>query len=102
MPGILWALRTIPSFATKKTSFTLAFGHETVILAFAADDNDERLRVDLYLIDEIENEAQVRAIARRQSVANFYNTKVRSRTFLVDDLVLQNSHGSRHPQSMEN
>lgn len=66
--GILWPLRTTSNSATKETLFTLVFEHEAMILAeirvstlrvsrYAAGDNDERLRVELDLIDEIRDEA---------------------------------------------
>lgn len=81
LSGILWALRTTHNFATKDTPITLAFGHEALIPAkigvntlkvfrYDTDDNDERLKENLDLIEEIRDKAQVRATTRRQQVPN--------------------------------
>lgn len=68
LPEILWVLRTTPNFTTKETSFTLAFRHKAIILAkigvntlkisrYNTDDNNERLRINLDMINEIREEA---------------------------------------------
>lgn len=112
LPEILWALRTTPKSSTKETPFTLAFGHEDVIsveidvntlrvFGYDADDNDERLKADLNLLDEIKDEPQVRAIARRQQVAKYYNNKFKPKTFIVRDLVLRNFYASLPPTEYE-
>lgn len=81
LPEILWAIKTTLNSAIKNMHFTLAFEHEAVIpteigvntlkvFEYNADDNDERLKLDLEMIDYIRDEAQVRAAMKRQEMAN--------------------------------
>lgn len=112
LPGILWALRTTPNSATKETPFTLAFGQEAVILAkmsvntlrvsqYNHGDNGEKILSNLDLIEEVKENAQVMAAARRQQVARYYNVKVMPRTFIVGELALRNCHASRPPAELK-
>lgn len=97
-----------PNFATKKMSFTLALEHEAVIPTeigvntlrvskYEAGNNDKRFRLNLDFINEIRYETPVRAMTRRQQVANYYNTKVKPRTLVIRDLILHNCHASLLP-----
>lgn len=112
LPGILWGLRTMPNSSTKETPFTLAYGQEAVIPAemgvntlrvsqYCNSDNGDKIQLNLDLIDEIREDAQVMAAARRQQVAKYYNARVRPRTFAAGDLVLRNCHASKPPAELK-
>ena len=62
--GVLWAYRMIVRTPTRETPFKLAYGSETVIpaevhmanhrvITYQEKDNEEQLRLNLDLIDEV-------------------------------------------------
>ncbi|GLU18333.1 hypothetical protein SLE2022_346390 [Rubroshorea leprosula] len=51
--------------------------------------NGQLLRENLDLLDEVREEARLRTLVYKQKIANFYNKRVRPRTFKVGDLVLR-------------
>ena len=64
LPGVLWAYRTTVKTPTGKIAFKLAYGSEAVIPAkvhmanhrvtmYQDKDNEEQLRLNLDLIDEV-------------------------------------------------
>ncbi|GKV33305.1 hypothetical protein SLEP1_g41831 [Rubroshorea leprosula] len=84
--NVLWAYRTTSRTATGETPYHLAFGTEAVIpieigvpsfkvTHFDEGRNGQLLRENLDLLDD--------------KIANFYNKRVRPRTFKVGDLVLK-------------
>ncbi|GKV25969.1 hypothetical protein SLEP1_g35338 [Rubroshorea leprosula] len=96
----LWAYRTTSRTATGETPYHLAFGTETVIpieigvpsfrvTHFDEGRNGELLRENLDLLDEVREKARLRTLVYKQKIANFYNKRVRPRTFKVGDLVLR-------------
>ncbi|GKV20257.1 hypothetical protein SLEP1_g30411 [Rubroshorea leprosula] len=98
--NVLWAYRTMSRTATGETPYHLAFGTEAVILIeigvpsfrvthFDEGRNGQLLRENLDLLDEVREEAQLRTLVYKQKVANFYNKRVRPRTFKVGDLILR-------------
>ncbi|GKV33929.1 hypothetical protein SLEP1_g42365 [Rubroshorea leprosula] len=68
--NVLWAYPTTTRTATGETPYHLAFGTEAVI------------PVEL-------GHARLRTIAYKQKIANFYNKRVRPRSFKIGDLVLK-------------
>ena len=100
LPMVLWAHRTTPKSATGETPFSLVFGTEAVIPAevglpsyrvenFAERENDEALLENLDFLEEKRDQALIRTAAQKQVVANYYNAKVRPRSFTPGDLVLR-------------
>ncbi|KAA3466300.1 rve domain-containing protein [Gossypium australe] len=81
------ALQTTPYTATGETSFSLIYGEEAVI-PVEIDANQEAIRLNLDLIDEL------REIARVRNTACCYNNKVKSKQFQVGDLILKNTEAS--------
>ncbi|GKV19281.1 hypothetical protein SLEP1_g29568 [Rubroshorea leprosula] len=51
--------------------------------------NGQLLRENLDLLDEVREEARLRTLVYKQKITNFYNKRVRPRTFKVGDLVLR-------------
>ncbi|GKV45238.1 hypothetical protein SLEP1_g52347 [Rubroshorea leprosula] len=93
--NVLWAYRT-----TSETPYHLAFGTEAVISIeigvpsfrvthFDEGRNEQLLRENLDLLDEVREEARLRTLVYKQKIDNFYNKRARPRTFKVEDLVLK-------------
>ncbi|GKV47753.1 hypothetical protein SLEP1_g54620 [Rubroshorea leprosula] len=83
-----------------ETPYHLAFGTEAVIpieigvpsfrvTHFNEGRNGQLLRENLDLLEDVREEAQLRTLVYKQKIANFYNKRVRPRTFKVGDLVLR-------------
>ncbi|GKV15178.1 hypothetical protein SLEP1_g25980 [Rubroshorea leprosula] len=83
-----------------ETPYHLAFGTEAVIpieigvpsfrvTYFDEGRNGQLLRENLDLLDDVREEARLRTLVYKQKIANFYNKRVRPRTFNVGDLVLR-------------
>ena len=69
LPSVLWAYRTTVRTPTRKNPFKLAYGSEAVIPAkvhmtshrvrkYQAKDNEEQLRLNLDLMDEVRMDAE--------------------------------------------
>ena len=97
---MLWAYRTTARTPTGETPFMLAHGSEAVlpteiglpthrIQTYDPDNNREERRLDLDLIEERREDAEVRQAAYQQRAAKFYNQRVKSRPIAVGDLVLK-------------
>ncbi|KAK2998958.1 hypothetical protein RJ639_023927 [Escallonia herrerae] len=100
LPKVLWAYRTTPHSVTGETPFLLCSGTEALlpievglpmvrVLQFLEAENEENLRGNLDLIDDVRAQALDRMILIKQRVARFYNRRVRMRIFRVGDLVLR-------------
>ncbi|GKV40302.1 hypothetical protein SLEP1_g47964 [Rubroshorea leprosula] len=98
--NVLWAYRTTSRTATGETPYHLAFGTEAVIpieigvpsfrvTHFDEGQNGQLLRGNLDLLDDLREEARLRTLVYKQKIANFYNKRVRPRSFRVGDLVLR-------------
>ncbi|GKV27129.1 hypothetical protein SLEP1_g36334 [Rubroshorea leprosula] len=98
--NVLWAYRTTSRTATGETPYHLTFGIEVVIpieigvpsfrvTHFNEGRNGQLLQENLDLLDEVREEARLRTLVYKQKIANFYNKRVRPRTFKVGDLVLR-------------
>ncbi|GKU97770.1 hypothetical protein SLEP1_g10862 [Rubroshorea leprosula] len=98
--NVLWAYRTTSRTATGETPYHLAFSTEAVIpieigvpsfrvTHFDEGRNGQLLRENLDLLDDVREEARLRTLVYKQKIANFYNKRVRPRTFKVGDLVFK-------------
>ena len=58
-------------------------------MCFNEQHNPQDLRVNLDLLEEKREEARIRMSAYKQKVARYYNSRVKSKTFRVGDLVLR-------------
>ena len=83
-----------------KHPFSLAYGVEAVIPVeiglprfridnFDEENNDVLLAIAIDLLEERREMSQVRAAALQQTVARYYNSKVKLRRFAKEDLVLR-------------
>ncbi|KAL5582066.1 hypothetical protein UlMin_014508 [Ulmus minor] len=100
LPLVLWAYRTSFRAATGETPFSLAYGVEAVIPieislpTFRVNNFDEESNAVLLalatdLLEEKREISQVRAAALQQTIARYYNSKVKLRRFVKGDLVLR-------------
>ena len=56
---------------------------------FKAGDNDDVLRQELDLTEEKWDQAYLKSVAYKQRITQYFNWKVRHRSFLVEELVLK-------------
>ncbi|XP_027156411.1 uncharacterized protein LOC113757207 [Coffea eugenioides] len=106
LPSVLWSYRTTPRSATQETPFSLTYGAEAVIpaeiltpnprlAAYAAEVNNEERQLDLDLVDERRDLASARIASYKNTLAHYYNARVRHRRFQPGDLVLRKNSVSR-------
>ena len=106
LPSTLWALRTTIHSGTRDTPFNLAFGMDAVIPVeiginsirvsyFNPENNESHIRLHLDLLEEVREEASLRAAARQKQTAQRYNKTVKPKSFNEGDLVLRNCQASR-------
>jgi transposase InsO family protein len=99
-PSVLWSLRTTPNAATQETPFFLVHGAEVVLLVEVTHEAPrvtaydevtliEVLQDDVDALDEARDKALERAMQYQQSLRNYHSSRVRPRSFVVGDLVLQ-------------
>ncbi|XP_065635387.1 uncharacterized protein LOC136070035 [Quercus suber] len=112
LPSILWAYRTIARTPTGETPFRLTYGNEAVIPAEVSltsyrvhnhDEkrNDEAIRLQLDLMDEVRMAAEQRLARYQDRMAKHYNSRVRHRDFQVGDLVLRKVMGATRDPTQE-
>ena len=105
LPSVLWAYRTTTRTPTGETPFRLAYGSEAVIpteiglTSYKVDNHDERrndeaMRLQLDLLDEVRTTAKQRLGRYQDLMAKHYNSRVRHRDFQVGDLVLRKVMGT--------
>lgn len=98
--SVLYAYRTIARSPTGETPFNLTFGTEAVVLVevgltsfratmFNESKNDEELKVNLDLLDELREIAYTRMARYQNRVSRYYNNRVKARRFEEGDLVLR-------------
>ena len=109
LPGVLWAYRTTVRTLTGETPFKLAYGSEVVIPAevhmanhkvvkYRDEDNEEHLRLNLDLIDEVRTNAEQRTARYKNLMAKQYNVMVKPSRFNLGDLILKRvSLATRNP-----
>ena len=83
-PNTLWAIRTTMHSRTKDTPFNLAFGSDAITLVeirinslriahFDPKQNESNLWANLDLLEEIRENASVKAVVRQRQIAQYYN-----------------------------
>ena len=98
--GVLWAYRTTVRTPTKETPFKLAYGSEAVtpaevhmanhrVMMYQDKDNEEQLRLNLDLIDEVRADTEHTAAKYKNLMARQYDAMVKPRRFNIGDLVLR-------------
>jgi len=109
VPRIVWAYHTTPQSTTKETPFSLVYGSDTMIPVeiqensprfqnFVVEESNEERKVNLDLLDEVREEARIKAEALKRRVEYKYSSKLRPRQFQVADLVMRKAH----PYQLEN
>ncbi|KAL0313410.1 UNVERIFIED_CONTAM: hypothetical protein Sradi_5740300 [Sesamum radiatum] len=102
LTSVLWAYRTTPRGSTGETPFSLVYGTKAIISAelgipshrvmnFSEECNENLLRENLDLIEELREKAFLRIQRYKNIMINSYNKRVKSRSFQVGDLVLRRS-----------
>ena len=100
LPGVLWAYKMTVRTPTGETPFKLAYGSEVVIpaevhmvnhkvMTYQDKDNEEQLRLNLDLIDEVRTDAEHKTARYKNLMARQYDAMVKSRRFNIGDLVLR-------------
>ncbi|RDX82777.1 Gypsy retrotransposon integrase-like protein 1, partial [Mucuna pruriens] len=108
LPQVLWSYHTTPHSTTKETPFRLTFDIEAMIpveirepspqtTMFELSENEEELRANLDMLQEIREIAHVREYAIKERVARKYDKKVAPCNFKPQDLVLR-----KKTQGLEN
>ena len=98
--SVLWAYRTTIRTPIGETLFRLTYGNEVVIPAeigltsYRVDNhnegrNDEAIRLQLDLVDEVRAIAEQRLAQYQNRMAKHYNSRVQHRDFKVGDLILR-------------
>uniref|UniRef100_A0A2N9FJ88 Uncharacterized protein n=1 Tax=Fagus sylvatica TaxID=28930 RepID=A0A2N9FJ88_FAGSY len=86
LPSILWAYRTTVRIPTGETPFRMTFGSEAVVpveiglttfrtSTHDEQENEEQLRLNLDLIDEVRETAETRVKRYQERMARHYNSK---------------------------
>ncbi|RDX67749.1 Tf2-11, partial [Mucuna pruriens] len=97
---VLWSYHTTPHSTTGETPFRLTYGTEAMIPVeigepsprvsfFVQSNNEEELRTNLDLLQEVREIAHIREYAVKARAAKKYNKKLIPRRFNVADLVLR-------------
>ena len=100
LPGVLWAYKTTVRTPTGETPFNLAYRSEAVIPAevhmashrvvkYQDENNEEQLRLNLDLIDEVRTNAEQRIARYKNLMARQYDAMVKPRRFNTGDHVLK-------------
>ncbi|XP_068504211.1 uncharacterized protein [Phaseolus vulgaris] len=90
VPRIVWTYHTTPQSTTKETPFTLVYGSDAMIPLeiqensprfknFVTEESNEERKVNLDLLDEVREEARIKAEALKRRVEYKYNSKLRPR-----------------------
>jgi len=108
-PRIVWAYHTTPQSTTGETPFSLAYESDAMIpveiqessprfQSFVAEESNEERRVNLDLLDEVREEARIKAEAVKRRMEHKHSSKLKPRHFQVADLVMRKAH----PYQLEN
>ncbi|XP_038986795.1 uncharacterized protein LOC120112114 [Phoenix dactylifera] len=104
--NVLWAYRTTFRVPTGETPFNLTYGTEAVIPLeiglpssrvehFDASSSSSQLRNNLDLVEEVREAARVRMAKYQQRTAQYYNARVKIKSFKEGDLVLRKAEASQ-------
>jgi len=102
VPRILWAYHTTPQFTTKEIPFSLVYGSDAMIPVeiqenssrfqnFVTEESNEGRKVNLDLLDEVREQARVKAEALKRRVEQKQRSKLRPWQFQIVDLVMRKS-----------
>ncbi|XP_074374261.1 uncharacterized protein LOC141714654 [Apium graveolens] len=94
-PNVQWAYRTSPQTITGETTFKLAHGTEAMLpievgspsyraINFDEIANEERLRTNIKLIDEVQDQAIARMEKYKEKTKEHFSKKSGSRTFKLE------------------
>ena len=94
----MWAYRTTVKTPTGETPFKLAYGSEAVIPTkvhmanhrvkkYQAEENEEQLRLNLNLMDEVKVDAEQRTARYKNLMARQYDAMVKLKRFNIGDLI---------------
>ncbi|GFS43263.1 hypothetical protein Acr_00g0084440 [Actinidia rufa] len=100
LPSILWSYHTTSRIPTGETPYSMVFGTESVVpveigmlsfksFNFDKESNEAELKLNLDLLEEKRENAELRQMAYKCQVAKYYNQRVRHRSFIPGDLVLR-------------
>ena len=100
LPSVLWSLRTTPSRATGQSPFFLVYGAEAMLPSevefeslrfrnFNEEGYEEGRVDDINRLEEAREAALIQSTRYLQGLHRYHSRNVRSRAFLVGDLVLR-------------
>ena len=100
LASVMWTHRTTRRRSTGETHFALAYEVEAVIpleiglpttrtIEFDAEQNEDDLRKNLNLIEEMRDLATIRLASYQHQMKRGYDKNIRPRSFQVGDLVLR-------------
>ncbi|GKC22835.1 reverse transcriptase domain-containing protein [Tanacetum coccineum] len=106
LPHVLWAHRTTIKSSNGDTPFSLTYETEAVISAEIGmptlrtakvnlEKNKEALEINLDLLEERREHAAIQEAKSKAKMERYYNSKVRSVSFKLGDLVYHNNEASR-------
>lgn len=105
LPNVLWTYKTSPRTSTGETPFKLAYGTEAMlpievgsplhrVINFEEVANEDGLRVNLDLVDEVRDQAVTRMEKYKEKTRDYFGKKARVKSFKVGDLVLRDKEAS--------
>ena len=109
VPRLVWAYNTTPQSTTRETPFSLVYGSDAMISveiqessprfqSFVAEESNEQRNVNLDLLDEVREEARIKAEVVKRRVEHKHSSKIKPRQFQIADLVMRKAH----PYQLEN
>ena len=112
LPGVLWAYRTTVRTRTGETPFKLAYGSETVIPAkvhmanhrvtmYQDKDNEEQLRLNLDLINEVRTDVEERTERYKNLMARQHDAMVKQVIQHWRPCLEESFFGNQEPNSWE-
>lgn len=106
LPNMLWSYRTTPRSVTGTSPFRMAYSVEAVspveisltssrIEFFNLEGSESGLKLNNDLIEEVRDEVVARTLLQQLKTPAYFNKKVKTRHFLVGDLVLREAASSQ-------
>ncbi|GJZ27535.1 reverse transcriptase domain-containing protein [Tanacetum coccineum] len=106
LPHVLWAHRTMIKSSNGDTPFSLTYETKVVIPSeidmptlrtseVNLEENKEAREINLHLLEEQREQAAIREAKSKAKMEMYYNSKVRSVSFKLGDLVYRNNKASR-------
>nr|KYP32509.1 hypothetical protein KK1_046792 [Cajanus cajan] len=107
---VLWAYRCTPQSTNRETPFRLTYGTDAMIpvevgepsfrrQSFQEESNDDALRAELDVLEEVRDKAQVVVEACKQRMTRRFNSNLKPRTFHEGDLVWRATGAARRNSS---